>query len=274
MTTATPKDAIAEGIAALTAQLEAGNSAALTAHLAAMGRFHAYSFGNVMMIARQMPDASRVAGFHAWKQLGRNVKKGEKAIRILAPMVGKKGEESEAGEAGERRLYGFRPVCVFDVSQTEGNDLPAFSHASGETGDTLARLLTFAAEKSIAVEFVDDLHGALGMSYGGRIGILKGQTDAETVATLVHEIAHELLHKVERGTKVTRELEAEAVAFIVGSAIGLDMGSSSSDYIKLYSGDAALLRECLEAISRAAHEILAAILPSKREAVASLEVAA
>ena len=207
----TTKELIAEGIAALTAQLEAGNSAALTAHLATMARFHNYSFGNVMAIARQMPDASRVAGFHAWKSLGRNVKKGEKAIRILAPMTlgknAKDGTPREESKVGH--LVGFRQVCVFDVSQTDGADLPQFSRAIGDAGDTLARLQTFAASQSIAVEFSADLGGAMGMSYGGRIAILAGQSDAETVATLTHELAHELLHKGEKRSetnKTAREL--------------------------------------------------------------------
>lgn len=268
----TPKDAISEGIAALTTQLEAGNSAALTAHLAAMGRFHSYSFGNQMLIATQMPTASRVAGFHTWKAQGRSVRKGEKAIRILAPMV-RKMESAETGEAGESRIFGFRTVCVFDISQTDGAELPGFAQASGDVGDTLAKLQCFAESKAIAIEFADYLGGALGVSYGGRIALLTGKSDAETFATLTHEVAHELLHKVDRGTKTTRELEAEAVAFIVGTAVGLDMNTSSADYIKLYSGNSAMLKESMEAISRAAREILAAVLPAKRAPSASPETA-
>jgi hypothetical protein len=251
----TPKDAISEGIAALTTQLEAGNSAALTAHLAAMGRFHSYSWGNQMLIARQMPTASRVAGFHSWKSLGRSVKKGEKAIRILAPMVRKK-ESVETGESAEH-VFGFRGVCVFDVSQTEGDELPGFAQVSGEAGDVLARLLLFAESKSIAVEYDADIAPALGLSYGGKIGILAGMSAAESFTTLAHELGHELLHKGEgRGNKRTRELEAEAVAFIVGTAAGLEMSTASADYIKLYSGNSIMLRESLEAISGAARERL------------------
>jgi hypothetical protein len=258
-----PKDAVSEGIATLVTQLESGNSAALNAHLAAMGRFHKYSFGNVMLIAMQSPDASRVAGFQTWKKLNRNVKKGEKAIRILAPMVRKTEAAGEDSDSGGARVFGFRSVCVFDISQTEGEALPEFAGASGEAGDTLHRLLDFAAGRSITVEFSDDLGGALGVSRGGKIEILSGQSDAETIVTLAHEIAHEILHKSgDRGTKTTRELEAESVAFIVGTAVGLDMSTSSADYIKLYNGDSELLKASLEAISRASREILAAVIPS------------
>lgn len=256
----TSKELIAEGVAALTAQLAAGNSAALTAHLATIAKFHHYSFGNIMAIARQMPDASRVAGFHTWKSLGRNVKKGEHAIRILAPMVGKP-KDAAAGEDAGARVYGFRSVCVFDVSQTEGAELPAFARATGDTGDTLAKLVRFAGEQSITIELeAAELPGdALGISYGGRVAIAAGQSPAEVVATLTHELAHELLHKGERRSsenRNARELEAEAVAFIVGSAVGLDMASASADYIKLYDGNAEALAESLEAISRASTLIL------------------
>lgn len=263
----TTKELIAEGIVALTAQLEAGNSAALTAYLSTMSRFHKYSFGNIMAIARQMPAASRVAGFHAWRELGRNVKKGEKAIRILAPMVGKDKEDTS-----KARVFGFRTVCVFDVSQTEGADLPEFSKVSGDAGDAIQRLMRFAFEQNIIVEFDRaDILPALGMSYGGRIAIAPQESDAETVATLTHELAHELLHKSERRTetnKMSRELEAEAVAFIVGSAIGLDMSTSSADYIKLYNGNAEALGESLAAISSASTLILKALTVTSSEVAA------
>jgi antirestriction factor ArdC-like protein len=263
----TPKDAISEGIAALTTQLEAGNSAALKAHLSAMGRFHSYSFGNQMLIALQCPTASHVAGFHAWKGFGRSVRKGAKAIRILAPMVGKNKDVAE-GELGESRVYGFRSVCVFDISQTEGDDLPGIGRVSGDAGGVLAKLECFAEAKGIAITYTDSIAPALGMSYGGRIELLPAQPHADTFVTLAHELAHELLHKTgERGTKTRRELEAEAVAFIVGTAVGLDMGSQSADYVQLYGGNAELLRESMEAISRAAREILAAVLPAKRAVV-------
>jgi len=84
----TAKEAIAANVQALIEQLEQGHSEALTAYLTAMGRFHNYSFGNILEIARQKPDATRVAGLYAWNQLGRKVKKGEHGIRILAPVIG------------------------------------------------------------------------------------------------------------------------------------------------------------------------------------------
>jgi len=259
----THKDVIADGIAALSAQLAAGNSAALTEYLGTMSRFHNYSFGNVMAIAMQRPDAVRVAGFHTWRELGRFVKKGEKGIRILAPMVGKDKESTVEGDGKQgSRVFGFRAVYVFDISQTDGKELPQFASVEGDAGGHLAKLMQFASESGIAIEFADDLGGAEGLSYGGRIKLLSGKPDARTFAVLTHELAHELLHKQDRknaGAKDRRELEAEAVAFIIGTAIGLDMNTASADYIRLYSGNADALSESLDGISRASKAILAAL---------------
>jgi hypothetical protein len=103
---------------------------------------------------------------------------------------------------------------------------------------------------------------ALGMSYGGKIAILPGQSAAEEFSTLVHEVSHELLHKSTRRTattKTVRETEAEAIAFVVSQTIGLDAGNASADYINLYHGNAALLTESLEVIQRTSALILSAI---------------
>jgi N-terminal domain of anti-restriction factor ArdC len=113
------KEVIAANVKALIEQLEQGHSDALTAYLNAMGRFHNYSFGNILEIARQKPDATRVAGLYAWNQLGRRVKKGEKGIRILAPIIGvrrKKDDETEKDPATPYRavLVGFRSAYVFE----------------------------------------------------------------------------------------------------------------------------------------------------------------
>jgi hypothetical protein len=106
----------------LVAALESGHSEILTAYLGAMAKFHTYSFGNIMLIARQKPDATNVAGLRAWNSLGRFVKRGEKGIFILAPMVGRRATKDAATEEpsedaaaeGQRTLYGFRAVYVFD----------------------------------------------------------------------------------------------------------------------------------------------------------------
>jgi hypothetical protein len=223
----TTQEMIAANIKGLIAQLEAGHSDALTAYLNAMSRFHNYSFGNILEIARQRPAASRVAGMYAWNQLGRRVKKGEKGIRILAPIMGvrrKSEDEAEKDITKQNRLVlvGFRNAYVFDVEQTEGVELPAMREVYGSVGENRDRLLAFIERQGIQLVFTEDIAPALGVSYGGRIAILPGQSKAEEFSTLVHELAHEMLHKAERRTtttKVVRETEAEAIAFVVGKAL-------------------------------------------------------
>ena len=258
---------IKQAVDFLIQQVEAGKSETLTAYLSAMARFHNYSFGNIVAIARQRPTATRVAGFGTWKEMGRFVKRGEKGIQILAPMTGfrrrKDATDQESDSKPQPVLIGFRAVHVFDISQTEGVDLPEFEHnISGEVGECRDRLIDFLAQQNIALEFNERIAPALGVSYGGKIALLPGQTKAEEFVTLVHETAHELLHRAERRTFTTatvRETEAEAVAFIVGQAIGLEMGNASSDYIQMYNGNATLLAESLEVIQRTSAVILAAI---------------
>ena len=263
----TAKEVIAANVQSLIGQLEAGHSDALTAYLNAMSRFHNYSFGNILEIARQKPDATRVAGFWKWKELGRSVKKGEKGIRILAPIIGvrrKKDDEANKDITKQNTavLVGFRSAYVFDVSQTEGAELPAMREISGDVGDNRDRLIAFIERQGVELVFTERIAPALGMSYGGRIAILPGQSKAEEFSTLVHELAHEMLHKAERRTattKTVRETEAEAIAFVIGKAVGLETGTASADYIQLYHGNASLLAESLEVIQKASAVILAAL---------------
>ena len=269
----TAKEMIAANVQSLIEQLEAGHSDALTAYLNAMSRFHSYSFGNVLEIARQRPTATRVAGMYAWNQLGRRVKKGEKGIRILAPIIGIKRKpdaeaEKDITKQNTRVLVGFRNAYVFDVEQTEGIELPAMREVYGDVGENHDRLVLFIERQGIELVYSEKIAPALGMSYGGRIAILPGQSEAETFATLLHELAHEMLHKAERRTtttKVVRETEAEAVAFVVGKAVGLEVGTASADYIALYHGNASLLIESLEVIQQTSAVILAALESSAAE---------
>jgi hypothetical protein len=256
---------IRENVQYLIEQLEAGHSEALTAFLDAMAHFHNYSFGNVLLIARQKPTATHVAGMRAWNELGRRVKRGEKGIAILAPMIGKnrKKQEVASEESGGNKtaLLGFRRVYVWDEAQTEGAPLPSLGETTGEVGEYLDHLREFISSCGIALEYSEDIAPALGVSYGGRIALLPGQTKPEEFTALVHETAHEFLHKAERRTattKTVRETEAEAVAFVVANAIGLDAQTSAA-YIQLYHGNAELLMESLEVVQQTASAILSAI---------------
>lgn len=250
----------------LSEALAAGKSEQLQTYLATIARFHHYSLGNTLLIMCQKPEASQVAGFHKWKELGRSVKKGEKGIAILAPMLLKnrdeaQPEQAENGESEERSLR-FRVAYVFDISQTEGEDLPELSRTAGDPGDYLLRLRGLVEDLDIALEYREDLGGAEGLSSGGLIAIKSGLSPAEEFSTLTHEIAHEWLHKGEKRaetTKQSRELEAEAVAFVVSQGIGLDAGTASSDYIQLYQGSKESLAASLDAIRSASAMILKAL---------------
>lgn len=263
------------GLAELAQALEQGKSETLVKYLDLLSRFHHYSFRNCLLIAIQRPDATQVAGFNRWKELGRFVKKGEHGIAILAPLVYKKKAEDEvapeeAEDGNVRTLRGFKVVHVFDVTQTEGQELPEFAQTGGDPGEALSRLEAYVQTYGITLRYDQIPGGALGVSKGGEIIIQPGMTPAQTFCTLVHELAHELLHKGERRkqtTKTVKETEAEAVAFVVARAMGLQTSTTSSDYIQLYAGDKDVLNESLELIQTLAAEIVEALQAKSTEEV-------
>jgi len=243
----------------LGAALDAGHSNNLTALLKTMGRFHRYSMHNVCLIVSQCPTATRVAGFQTWRTLGRFVRRGEKGIAILAPIVARR--DTVPADGDPKTVVGFRAAYVFDVEQTDGEPLAEPGEATGDPGTKTALLKTAILGQGIALESVDDLDGALGTSSGGCIRLLNGLSPATEFTTLVHEYAHELLHRADDrpASRDTRELEAEAVAFVVGGAVGLNTSDASRDYIHLYRGDREALSASLDRIQRAASVILAAV---------------
>jgi antirestriction protein ArdC len=246
----------------LVAALQQGHSETLTNYLKTIGRFHRYSFHNVLLIALQKPHASHVAGFRTWNQLGRFVKKGEQGILILAPIVRRRAENPDDDEKASSRIAGFRAAYVFDVSQTDGQELPQIGVVHGDPREYGDRLRRFAAAQSIAIEYSQDIAPARGTSYGGRIALLPGQSPAEDFSTLVHELAHELLHRGDRReqtSRTVRETEAEATAFVVCHAVGLETGSAAADYIQLWNGDKETLTDSLTYIQKAASQMLAAL---------------
>jgi N-terminal domain of anti-restriction factor ArdC len=156
----------------LAALLDEGHSGQLTALLRTMAQFDKYSWHNVCLIARQRPTATHVAGFQTWRTLRRFVRKGEKGIAILAPIVGRREEEVTSEEI--RTVLGFRAAYVFDVEQTDGEPLPAPTEATGDPGAATEMLKASVLARGIAIDSVDDLGGALGTSSGGRIQLLRG----------------------------------------------------------------------------------------------------
>jgi antirestriction protein ArdC len=267
MTTEQAKTLSENALSRLIEALEDGQSEALKLYLAVMSRFHRYSWGNILLIYSQRPDATRVAGFHSWLRLRRYVRKGEKGIVILAPMVGrKKAGSDDLTEDDQTRLFGFRAAHVFDLSQTEGDPLPEFATTKGDPKDCLDRLKDFIAAKGITLQYSDSIAPAKGLSSGGKITLLPNMESGEHFSVLAHETAHEILHKTDRRSQTThevRETEAEAVAFVVCSAIGLDVNTSGSDYIQLHAGDKATLSESLTFVQQTASEILRALSPEE-----------
>jgi antirestriction protein ArdC len=254
----------------LISALDRGQSERLTEYLAAMGRFHEYSLGNALLIAVQRPDARHVAGYRTWQGLGRQVRQGEKGILIVAPIV-KRGSKAEGGnESAESRateeetIVAFRGAYIFDISQTEGRPLVEFAKVEGNPSHHLQRLRALISGQGIDLAYSDALGSAYGLSCGGKILIRSGLGPAEEFSVLVHELAHEMLHKQGQAEQKTsrkiRETEAEAAAFVVSQAVGLECGTAASDYIQLYDGKKETLMASLERIQATAREIIKAVI--------------
>lgn len=236
-------------------------------YLKVQTRFHQYSFRNVLMILSQYPEATRVAGYRAWQGMGRQVRKGEKAITILAPII-RKIEDDQTGEES-RRLTGFKGSSVFDISQTEGDELPELNTAlNGDDAGLLNKLLEFAASLNIPVSFKGCL-GANGICHFGKDGQIKISVESllsplHQCKTLAHELGHALMHSEKdyrlHNSKSQIELEAESVAFIVLNNFGLDSGDYSFAYVLNWSGGSdeaiAQLKESGRRIQGAAHQVI------------------
>jgi len=256
--------------------VEAGKSQKLVEYLKAMGRFHNYSVGNAILIGFQKPDATHVAGFRTWQKLGRHVKKNEKGIAIMAPIVWRRkttpDDTDDEQEREEETGLAFKTAYVFDISQTDGKPLPEFARAQGDPGIITDRLRDYITSRGIKIEYSDTIGSAESISVGGLIMLKKGLTATEEFSVLAHEAAHEMLHKSRENMpkdKKVRETEAEAVAFVVCQGIGLDTNSASCDYIQLYDGDKETLMESLERIQRTAVEILGAVMEREAGGVAA-----
>lgn len=262
---------VSSALEALGTALERGQSTQLQRYLRAMGRFHRYSARNLLLILSQQPDARQVAGYHSWRKLGRHVKRAARGILILAPIVQRDRDDTSETATTESAattattpddvadVVGFRYAYVFDISQTAGRPLPALPAATGEPQDWLARLRQVITASGTRIEQRASLAGADGMATGGTIVLRSGLTPAVSFATLVHEWAHELLHFGDDRSAIDRsrrETEAEAVAFVVCEAVGLESQAAVRDYIHLHGGSTAVLTQSLERIRGAAHHIL------------------
>ena len=262
-------------------------------YLRVMSKFHNYSFNNTLLIAMQKPDASLIAGFNAWKNnFQRNVMKGEKGIKILAPSPFKIKQEMEkidpatqkpvigadgkpVTEEKEITIPAFKVVSVFDVSQTEGKEIPNLA-VDMLTGDVERFKDVFAAlEKTspVPIGFEKIEGGAHGYYHleEKRIAIDEGMSELQTLKTAIHEIAHAKLHDIDLNASVTeqtdrpdrrtREVQAESVAYAVCQHYGLDTSDYSFGYVAGWSSGRELdeLKSSLETIRSAAAEIINSI---------------
>jgi hypothetical protein len=248
--------------------------------LTTMSKFHDYSIGNVILIAIQKPEATRVAGFNTWRDLGRWVRKGEKGIAILAPVMpprpvcpecGAKipkgarycpqcATEVEGEEIETPRF--FKVVYVFDVSQTEGEPLPEYEVPvlTGEANEGLfTKLLALMKKKDVPVSFESRPRQAPGIkgeySTTG-IWIRPEEPRAQQLKSLAHEIAHYYSAGVFRIPRQDAETIAESSAFVVGAHYGFDSGVRTFPYVAIWSRDKKVLEKNLGDIRKVSSTIL------------------
>jgi len=252
--------------------------------------FHDYSYRNTLLIKRQYPDATRVAGYGTWQEeFDRQVQEGEQAIWIWAPIITQRCPECENSESyhdrsdceydetppdeWDRGLVGFKPVPVFDISQTEGEPLPELETATtGDAGYLVSRVLEAADSLGVSVQVRSEVAWSYGEASGvchqldpmtsqPLVEVVDRANDADLATTLVHEYAHAILHfdVEDEPERAKRELEAEAVAYIVGRHYGLD-SSGSAFYLAAWAGeDLDAVRTRLARISSTVEEIIDAI---------------
>jgi len=250
-------------------------------------RFHDYSHRNTLLIKLQCPEATRVAGYRTWQEeFDRHVQEGESAIWIWAPIITKQCPECENSpsyhedsncdydetppEEWSEGLVGFKPAPVFDISQTEGEPLPDLAtEATGDAGDLVTRLTDAADEIGVTVRIVPADEWTHGEAKGiceqlslidmqPRVEVRDRENEADLARTLVHEYAHALLHfDIDDDTeRAKREVEAEAVAYVVGRYCGLETSGSAFYLAAWESDDPEVVRERLGRISRTAEKLI------------------
>jgi len=282
----------------ITARLEEGikeifSSGKYADYLKVMSRFHRYSLNNTLLIAMQNPEASLVAGYHAWqKKFERHVCKGEQAIRIIAPAPERRLVQKEKldpvsqqpildkdgqpiMEETEINVPRFKVVPVFDVSQTEGKELPSLSKALDkpvQAYELLFNALKNASPVPIAFENMKATKDGYYHLKDKRIALRKGMSESQTLASAVHEIAHAKLHDRDpqaRGAQAgekgkdprTQEVEAESIAYAVCQYYGIETGENSFGYVAGWSGDKELseLKASLKTIRDTASDLIDSI---------------
>jgi antirestriction protein ArdC len=235
-------------------------------------RLHSYSFVNVCLIYAQCPTASFVAGYQQWKTHNRQVRKGEKAIAIIAPLLKKNNE-------GEQELFGYRSANVFDISQTDGEEITLpIPHMLEGTSEQILRsirtLEAYCTEKNITLNY-HSLEQAYGM-YSRATNSITLDTNLppfQTLKTFVHELAHALLHPTAGGERSTKELEAEATAFLVCDALGLDTSGYSFAYLANWMDDPREVFPAAQRACSAAESLIDVLVNAAHDAPATVTTA-
>jgi hypothetical protein len=230
------------------------------AYLEVQARFHHYSPNNIALILAQRPDATRVAGYQDWLRMQHYVRRGEKAIKIIVPFV--RRVETEDSSAGER-VVTFGTGSVFDISQTEGEPLPAMEVPTlvGEEGRELHQhLSTLAQREQLRVETVDRFPEPeqMGVYDPARREIrLKQAAPLQMVKTLAHELGHHFAAHAQTGPEA--ETVAEAVAYVVLAHYGLDSGERSFPYIATWAKDKKILQAAMGTIQKVSAKIISGV---------------
>jgi len=241
------------------------DSDTFVAWLRARATFHDYSLSNSILIATQRPDATRVAGFKAWRSLGRQVREGERGIRILAPCV-RRIDDERTGER-TRRVAGFRCVYVFDIAQTDGDDIPTLEYRpldgdATDLSDFVGGVATSAGLEIRHERLTGGIHGYLCRAERS-IVVDAGQSGAMAAKVVAHELGHYFdpwltQHPQHYGAhRGDCEAVAESVAFVVAASFGLDAGPAAVGYVAAWvDGDAARVRDLAERIDASVAAIL------------------
>lgn len=250
-------------------KLEAGIEAVMNTEgferwLRALARFHSYSFGNVCLIMAQKPDATAVAGYRKWQELGRQVKKGERAIRILVPHVRRVGETTEGDPVYAARSFGAG--AVFDISQTEGDALPPGPRAellTGESSETprlRTAILAWLGSTGVPVTW-DALNGPRGMYkiIDKSIVVDNALGPDQELQTLFHEAAHYIAGHATNDAACDAETVAESAAYVVSAHYGLDTGRHTFPYVASWAQDKEVFKRNLAAIQQTADVLIRAI---------------
>lgn len=237
------------------AQLTSGED--WTRMLAAARKFHRYSASNTMLILAQRPDATRVAGFGTWKKLNRSVRKGAKGIAVLAPCTYRTSEDDEA----EQRLRGFKVAHVFDISDTDGEELPVVMPQllSGDGAEDLWGVVSSIVEDEGYLIERSDCRPANGVTNFSTktVTIRPDLEGAQALKTLCHELGHIVAQHQANNDRERSEVEAESIAYLICGSHGLDSGDYTFPYVAGWSnGDLATVRGTADKVLRLAREVL------------------